>query len=142
MKCRWNSTISRSAELGLFKDKADCVSVDIQQFVEGEVQHLNNQLHRLPQFSTCFRLYVYFGPFLLSQLNFKCDVVLDTEPVISKVVSLFGSQTYFGSGGCVVTVFCSLCLGGTGVFEHSSVPELWGFLGANFQDQFTPWVNC
>lgn len=37
MKNHWNSTIKRKAELGLFKDEADSISLDIEQFVEGEV---------------------------------------------------------------------------------------------------------
>lgn len=40
VKNRWNCTIKRKVELGLYKDEADSVSLDIQQFVEGEVQHL------------------------------------------------------------------------------------------------------
>ncbi|XP_075950093.1 v-myb avian myeloblastosis viral oncogene homolog-like 2a isoform X1 [Anarhichas minor] len=52
VKNHWNSTIK--PELDLYKDDADIISLDIQQF-EGEV-------------------------------DFKCDVVLDTEPVIPKVV--------------------------------------------------------
>ncbi|XP_076598133.1 v-myb avian myeloblastosis viral oncogene homolog-like 2a isoform X1 [Chaetodon auriga] len=55
VKNRWNCTIKRKAELGLYKDMADSISLDIQQFVDGEV-------------------------------DFKCDVVLDTEPVMTKVV--------------------------------------------------------
>ncbi|XP_074500865.1 v-myb avian myeloblastosis viral oncogene homolog-like 2a isoform X2 [Sebastes fasciatus] len=55
VKNHWNATIKRKAELGLFKDDADSITLDIQQFVEGEV-------------------------------DFKCDVVLDTEPVIPKVI--------------------------------------------------------
>ncbi|KAK5863308.1 hypothetical protein PBY51_000347 [Eleginops maclovinus] len=57
VKNRWNSTIKRKAELGLYKDLADSISLDIQHFVEGE-------------------------------LDFKCDVVLDTEPVTPKVIRL------------------------------------------------------
>ncbi|XP_033943909.1 v-myb avian myeloblastosis viral oncogene homolog-like 2a isoform X1 [Pseudochaenichthys georgianus] len=55
VKNRWNSTIKRKVELGLYKDLADSISLDIQHFVEGE-------------------------------LDFKCDVVLDTEPVTPKVI--------------------------------------------------------
>ncbi len=40
MKNHWNCTIKRKAELGLFSDEVDSVSLDIQQFVEGEVQYL------------------------------------------------------------------------------------------------------
>lgn len=42
----------------------------------------------------CSITHIDFATFLVSQLNFKCDVVLDTEPVISKVVSLLCSQTF------------------------------------------------
>ncbi|KAM7412264.1 hypothetical protein PAMA_021964 [Pampus argenteus] len=55
VKNHWNTTIKRKAELGMFKDYADSISIDIQQFVEGEV-------------------------------DFKCDVVLDTEPVNPELV--------------------------------------------------------
>ncbi|XP_051281032.1 v-myb avian myeloblastosis viral oncogene homolog-like 2a isoform X1 [Dicentrarchus labrax] len=55
VKNHWNCSIKRKAELGLYKDDADSISLDIQQFVEGEV-------------------------------DFKCDVVLDTEPVTPIVV--------------------------------------------------------
>ncbi|XP_029012307.1 v-myb avian myeloblastosis viral oncogene homolog-like 2a isoform X2 [Betta splendens] len=51
VKNHWNCTIKRKAEMGLFKDEANKVSLDIQQFVEDEME-------------------------------FKCDVVLDTEPVL------------------------------------------------------------
>ncbi|CAN9515766.1 unnamed protein product [Ophioblennius macclurei] len=47
---RWNAPIKRRAELGWYKDEAECISLDLQQFIEGEV-------------------------------NFKCDVVIDAEPV-------------------------------------------------------------
>ncbi|XP_042346909.1 v-myb avian myeloblastosis viral oncogene homolog-like 2a isoform X2 [Plectropomus leopardus] len=57
VKNHWNCTIKRKAELGSFRDDADSISLDIQQFVEGEV-------------------------------DFKCDVVLDTEPVTPKVIRL------------------------------------------------------
>uniref|UniRef100_A0A3P8T1I5 MYB proto-oncogene like 2 n=1 Tax=Amphiprion percula TaxID=161767 RepID=A0A3P8T1I5_AMPPE len=55
VKNHWNTTIKRKAEMGCYKDEADSVSLDIQQFVEGEV-------------------------------DFKCDVVLDAEPVTPEVV--------------------------------------------------------
>uniref|UniRef100_A0A8C2WA79 Uncharacterized protein n=1 Tax=Cyclopterus lumpus TaxID=8103 RepID=A0A8C2WA79_CYCLU len=38
VKNHWNCTIKRKAELGLYKDDADSISLDIQQFVEGEVR--------------------------------------------------------------------------------------------------------
>ncbi|CAK6976363.1 v-myb avian myeloblastosis viral oncogene homolog-like 2a [Scomber scombrus] len=57
VKNHWNATIKRKAELGLFKDEADSISLDIQQYVEGEV-------------------------------DFKCDVVLDAEPVTPEVLPL------------------------------------------------------
>lgn len=55
VKSHWNSTVKRKADLGLYKDKSESISLDIQQFVEGE-------------------------------LDFKCDVVLDTEPVAPEVM--------------------------------------------------------
>lgn len=55
VKNHWNATIKRKAELGLYKDDADSISLHIEHFVEGEV-------------------------------DFKYDVVLDTEPVTPKVV--------------------------------------------------------
>nr|XP_020473974.1 uncharacterized protein LOC109970622 isoform X2 [Monopterus albus] len=55
VKNHWNCTIKRKAELGLFKSEADSISLDIQQFVDEEV-------------------------------DFKCDVVLDTEPVLPEVI--------------------------------------------------------
>ncbi|XP_068607474.1 uncharacterized protein [Brachionichthys hirsutus] len=54
VKKRWNSTIRRKVEFGLYKDEADSVSLDIQHFVEGEV-------------------------------DFKCDVILDADPVLHHV---------------------------------------------------------
>ncbi|XP_010739192.3 v-myb avian myeloblastosis viral oncogene homolog-like 2a isoform X1 [Larimichthys crocea] len=57
VKNHYNCSIKRKAELGLFKDIADSISLDIQQFVEGEV-------------------------------DFKCDVVLDAEPVTPKMVRI------------------------------------------------------
>ncbi|XP_067382142.1 v-myb avian myeloblastosis viral oncogene homolog-like 2a isoform X4 [Channa argus] len=61
VKSHWNSTIKRKAELGLYKDEAESISLDIQQFVEGE-------------------------------LDFKCDVVLDTEPVAPEVIGAERAQ--------------------------------------------------
>lgn len=55
VKNHWNSTIKRKAELGFFRDAAQSISIDIQQFVDGEV-------------------------------DFKCDVVLDAEPVTPEVL--------------------------------------------------------
>ncbi|XP_030589655.1 v-myb avian myeloblastosis viral oncogene homolog-like 2a [Archocentrus centrarchus] len=55
VKNHWNTTIKRKAELGFFRDAAESISIDIQQFVEGEV-------------------------------DFKCDVVLDAEPVTPEVL--------------------------------------------------------
>lgn len=40
IKNHWNATIKRKAELGLFKEEADSISLDIQQYVEGEVQNI------------------------------------------------------------------------------------------------------
>ncbi|KAM9751438.1 v-myb avian myeloblastosis viral oncogene homolog-like 2a isoform 2-T2 [Menidia menidia] len=37
VKNHWNSTIKRQAEMGFFKDDNDSISLDIQQFVDGEV---------------------------------------------------------------------------------------------------------
>lgn len=37
VKNHWNSTVRRKAELGLYKDEADSISLDIQQFTGGEV---------------------------------------------------------------------------------------------------------
>lgn len=70
VKKRWNSTISRRVELGLFQDNADSVSVDIQQFVEGEVQ-LNNNHYCLACFSPYFRLIMSSNTRLLSN-HFFC----------------------------------------------------------------------
>lgn len=39
VKNHWNATIKRKAETGFYKDAADTISLDIQQFVEGEVQY-------------------------------------------------------------------------------------------------------
>ncbi|KAL7398214.1 hypothetical protein ABVT39_006192 [Epinephelus coioides] len=55
VKNHWNCAVKRKAESGLYKDDADSISLDIQHFVEGEV-------------------------------DFKCDVVLDTEPVTPKMI--------------------------------------------------------
>ncbi|XP_072222400.1 v-myb avian myeloblastosis viral oncogene homolog-like 2a isoform X2 [Leuresthes tenuis] len=55
VKNHWNSTIKRKAVLGLFEDDADSISLDIQQFVDEEV-------------------------------DFKCDVVIDADPVNLDVV--------------------------------------------------------
>ncbi|XP_029974329.1 v-myb avian myeloblastosis viral oncogene homolog-like 2a isoform X2 [Salarias fasciatus] len=52
---RWNAPIKRRAELGWYKDEAESISLDLQQFIEGEV-------------------------------NFKCDVVLDAEPVFKELI--------------------------------------------------------
>lgn len=45
VKNHWNSSIKRKAELGLYKDDADSISLDIQQFVEGEVHYLFSLAH-------------------------------------------------------------------------------------------------
>lgn len=45
----------------------------------------------------CFITYILSALFVVLQLNFKCDVVLATEPVIPKVVS-FVSQAFFSGG--------------------------------------------
>lgn len=38
VKNHWNATIKRKAELGMYKDDANSISLDIQHFMEGEVQ--------------------------------------------------------------------------------------------------------
>ncbi|XP_034027604.1 v-myb avian myeloblastosis viral oncogene homolog-like 2a isoform X2 [Thalassophryne amazonica] len=55
IKNHWNATVRRKVDLGCYKDAIDSISLDIQQFDEGE-------------------------------LDFKCDVVLDTEPVTAEVI--------------------------------------------------------
>lgn len=40
VKNHWNCHIKRKAELGMYKGDADTISLDIQQFVEGEVQFM------------------------------------------------------------------------------------------------------
>ncbi|XP_029912127.1 v-myb avian myeloblastosis viral oncogene homolog-like 2a isoform X2 [Myripristis murdjan] len=55
IKNHWNSTIRRRAEMGLFNEEAESISLDIQEFEQGG-------------------------------LDFKCDVVLDTEPIPSEIV--------------------------------------------------------
>nr|XP_019963937.1 PREDICTED: uncharacterized protein LOC109643307 [Paralichthys olivaceus] len=50
VKNHWHFNLKHKVDLGLFKYAADSISIDVQQFVEGEV-------------------------------DFKCDVVLDAEPV-------------------------------------------------------------
>uniref|UniRef100_A0A3Q0QVU7 MYB proto-oncogene like 2 n=1 Tax=Amphilophus citrinellus TaxID=61819 RepID=A0A3Q0QVU7_AMPCI len=47
VKNHWNTTIKRKAELGFFRDAAESISIDIQQFVEGEVQCLLIVVHTL-----------------------------------------------------------------------------------------------
>lgn len=39
VKNHWNSSIKREAQLGLLQNDDESISLDIQQFVEGEVQH-------------------------------------------------------------------------------------------------------
>ncbi|XP_017273084.1 v-myb avian myeloblastosis viral oncogene homolog-like 2a isoform X2 [Kryptolebias marmoratus] len=55
VKNHYNSTIKRKAEMGVFKDVFDSVSIDIQHFMDGEV-------------------------------DFKCDVVIDADPVSLDVI--------------------------------------------------------
>lgn len=52
--------VKRKVELGLYKDEADSVSLDIQQFVEGEVEHfLSESPCALGLFFSCYS----FSPF-------------------------------------------------------------------------------
>ena len=44
---RWHSTIKRKVQLGFYKDEDDSVSLDIQQFVEGEVTQLFTYVHSM-----------------------------------------------------------------------------------------------
>ena len=45
VKNHWNATIKRRAETGFYKDTADTISLDIQQFVEGEVRYFISLAH-------------------------------------------------------------------------------------------------
>ncbi|TKS77320.1 Serine/threonine-protein kinase [Collichthys lucidus] len=49
VKNHYNCNIKRKAELGLFKDIADSISLDIQQFVEGEVRLKKEKKQTEPQ---------------------------------------------------------------------------------------------
>lgn len=85
MKNHWNSTIRRKAELGLFKDEADSISLDIQQFVEGEVQLLLSLtqtekihffcFHRFPQLQQRL-FFVVEGIYTHTQNSLDIDCLL------------------------------------------------------------------
>lgn len=91
--------------MGYYRDEADSISLDIQQFVKEEVEYLSGKLLKwmmcgFSQF--CLSLFCFGCQsftafnfrchdavlFVVLQVDFKCDVVLDTGPVTPKVVSV------------------------------------------------------
>uniref|UniRef100_A0A3Q2R2M8 Uncharacterized LOC105936427 n=1 Tax=Fundulus heteroclitus TaxID=8078 RepID=A0A3Q2R2M8_FUNHE len=61
IKNRWNATIKRKVEMGFLKGIAETISIDIQEFLDGEV-------------------------------DFKCDVVIDADPVTPELVIKAGTE--------------------------------------------------
>lgn len=98
--------------MGFYREEADSISLDIQQFVKGEVKHFFSKAYLLLHLHLYFShfmetfLVAYFvvvvKPTVLSfniccqdftlfvvlQVDFNCDVVLDTGPVTPNVVSV------------------------------------------------------
>lgn len=101
--------------MGFYREEADSISLDIQQFVKEEVEYLFSKVPRMdnvlffgPNFyqwferssmrsfsfcCSCLHCAFHFcyhndKIFVALQVDFKCDVVLDTGPVTPKVVSV------------------------------------------------------
>lgn len=69
VKNHWNSTIKRKAELGLYKDEADSITLDIEQFVEGEVLYLSLAHAVYMIYSMCI---TWFSAFTDFHQLYKC----------------------------------------------------------------------
>lgn len=47
MKNQWNYSIKLKAALGMFENEAESISLDIQQFLDEEVQHQSTSAQRI-----------------------------------------------------------------------------------------------